>query len=1186
MNESVPFSDCCLSSGSLLRRWTKSVLALAAGLWMTNSQAQTVDTVLTNRLAEPYNVVIEGGTYFISDSGNDRIIRFVPDSGAFSTLAGFAGRPGSTDGKGVFARFFSPRGLVSVPARNGLVVSDYANHTLRLVKLDGTVTTLVGTPGQAGFDATHFNFPSALATDTNGNVYISDTKNNAIRKLDLAGNLSTVATGFSEPDGIAVGDNGDLWIADSRNYTIKRRRANGTVELIAGIPGQAGALDSIFSNETLFNNPSALLWLGGASGLLVSDSGNHALRRIYFDPEIGGYSVETYAGSPTQPGFVNGPVRTAKFKLPTGLIKDPVGGFVIADLGNNSLRRIQTSTPLPPVSDPVVGYVIFQKDAFGELLSKLIPVTQAVFNNDVVIAVLPESATETYFTYGATPPSSLEDNIPSPNRLIGNSPPIYRDGVHPDEVPPSIFPAQPDVTVKVIGTQDGRRPSSVVQARFQFKTANPSILGDNAASFVITNVTANAEMWYTVDGSDPSVNGPTSKQISIGVNSLKRSASPILFKVRAFRTDYKSSEIVSKTFLPEDFQANRISFGFESGEASSDFTASPGQTFYAPVTLSLLPSQAMYTLQFNMTVTNLNSSPPVTPGAVGFESMLEEHLDNEIYRTIPPSFFLNGKSVPPELRSDPRFADLVTTNSAVNLLAVGWLERRGQTNLYDTTKQDLITYSIAHDTVFLSAGQKVVVGGYNFKVPDTAVAGNTYQIQVARPSATADGISQDNYIEAPLDGTLTATPTNLVNSIKIVTVAQRRYIVGDVAPFRWFNAGDFGEGLLLNNDVVQVFQSAVMLFNRPPDDSDFFDAMDSSDGSTNGVFFGSDLAINDIRLGDGVLNVDDIYVTFRRALDPTLTWYARYWEGGTRQATPVPNVFRASPSQAGERLTLRSSDLPAESFIAGPPSAIFQIDDVLVQPGQVVQVPVRARITGSYPLRVLMLNVEAEALDGSPAIEGGLEFVPVPALGNPTLTASLSAHSFAGAWLDSKVVGVAGNAIVGYFQVKIPSTATPSSAYRLHFGHASGSPNGLGLFPKAVQDGLLTLQDRSASSLSDGIPDSWRLRSFGAVTSPIAAASTDADGDGVSNLAEFKAGTDPMSVNSHFHLAANRSSSPFTLRWPSSLNRSYAVESASSLSGGKWTTVGPVIPGTGQEIQFTPDAAGSSTLFFRVRLTD
>lgn len=1170
-------------------------LLFTVSVW--ESAAQTVESILTNRLAEPYTVAVEANVYYLSDSANDRIVKYIPDTAVFSTLAGFAGRPGSADGKGVFARFFNPRGLVSVPARGGLVVSDYANHTLRLVQLDGTVTTLAGTPGVAGFEAgatpaanAHFNFPSALAVDTNGNVYIADSKNNAIRKLDLANVITTIAASFSEPSGIAVGDNGDLWIADTRDHTIRRLRPNGTVEVAAGIPGQSGYVDSIFSNETLFNSPTALLWVGGMNGLLVSDTGNHALRRVFTDPEIGGYSVETFAGSPPQSGFVDGGLRQARFNLPTGVVKDPSGGFLVADLGNSALRRIQTSKPQPPVADPILGYVTFEKDTFGELLSKLVPVTQGVFNNDVTIAIMGEPATETYFTYGPTPPSALEDTIPSPNRLTGNSPPVYRDGLHVGEVAPSIVSPQPDVTIKVIGTQDGRRPSSVVQGRFQFKTANPSILGDNAALFIVTNITFGAQMWYTTDGSEPSPNGPTSQSAVSGPLSLPRSSVPIDFKIRAFRTGYRASETVSKVFQPEDFQANRISFGFETGEASSEFVASPGQTFFAPVTLTLLPKQSMYTLQMNLTVTNL-IGPAVTPGAVGFASMLKENIVDDLFRTIPPAFFLNGATVPPQVQNPPLFGDLQVTNPAVNLLAVGWLERLGQTNLYDTAKQDLITYSIAHDNLFLSRDQQVVVGGYTFVVPTNAAPGDQYQIQIGRPSATADGIGRDNYIEPILDGTLTSTPTNLMNSIKIVTVASRQYVVGDAAPFRWFNAGDFGEGLLLNNDVVQVFQSAVYQLDNPPVGSDFFDAMDSSDGSNNSVFLGNDTVIDTIQFGDGSLNVDDIYVTFRRSLDPTLAWYARYWDNGVRQAVQVPNRFRGSPNLPGERWTAAQPALPAEAFIPGTPSMTWRIDDAQVRPGQTLQIPVRSRVVGSYPARVVMLNIAVEPLDGSPSLASSVEFAPAAGLGDPTMTASKGNHSFAGAWLNNTVPGLAGEAVVGHLKVTIPADAPADAAYRVRFEHASASPNGLALLPRQVHDGLLTLSDRTTASLGDGIPDSWRLRYFGSVTGWIAGPSADADGDGASNLAEFKAGTHPVDGRSNFHVAAHRfqsSGAPgsLTLRWLSMRDKSYTVEGASSLLNPTWTPVGSSLMGTGEEMLFTPVNLENATRFFRVRLAE
>jgi len=154
-----------------------------------------------------------------------------------------------------------------------------------------------------------------------------------------------------------------------------------------------------------------------------------------------------------------------------------------------------------------------------------------------------------------------------------------------------------------------------------------------------------------------------------------------LFKARAFRDNYQPSGIVSNWFSPFDFVANKISFGFASGEASSDFVASPGQFFYAPVTLSPLAGAVIYSLQFNMTVTNAgpNPGPAVVPGAYSFQSFLEKPIPGSkpvLYERIPPLMYSAYAINPPPpeqiryLDSLP-FVNMIFTNSALNLLGVG-----------------------------------------------------------------------------------------------------------------------------------------------------------------------------------------------------------------------------------------------------------------------------------------------------------------------------------------------------------------------------------------------------------------------------------------------------------------------------------------------------------------------------------
>src|SRR5439155_15174707 len=127
-----------------------------------------------------------------------------PDTAVLTSLAGLRGTQGANDGTGIQARFFDPKGIVYVSARDGLVVADSGNHLIRLVTLSGGVITLAGQAGVPGADdgagsAATSRFPSGLAADTDGNVFIADSKNNSIRKLDLNNVVSTVASGFYEP---------------------------------------------------------------------------------------------------------------------------------------------------------------------------------------------------------------------------------------------------------------------------------------------------------------------------------------------------------------------------------------------------------------------------------------------------------------------------------------------------------------------------------------------------------------------------------------------------------------------------------------------------------------------------------------------------------------------------------------------------------------------------------------------------------------------------------------------------------------------------------------------------------------------------------------------------------------------------------------------------------------------------
>jgi hypothetical protein len=397
---------------------------------------------------------------------------------------------------------------------------------------------------------------------------------------------------------------------------------------------------------------------------------------------------------------------------------------------------------------------------------------------------------------------------------------------------------------------------------------------------------------------------------------------------------------------------------------------------------------------------------------------------------------------------------------------------------------------------------------------------------------------------------------------------------------------------------MQVFQSAIYSLNYPPLGSDFFDSMDScgalyvtnpngyltkgatiaNPGTLNLLFDGNDKTINQIGFGDGILDVCDVYVTFRRSLDPSLVWFQRFWTNGVRAAQIVgnpPTPLGTQPVPLG--LQTPGSAAPAVHFAAGDARAVA---------GQTIQIPVTAQIQGGYPLRVMMLNLSVDPLDGSPALTAPVQFSPNPALGQPTLGSSTGNGNYAACWLNSTITGVTSNAVLGTLTVTIPTSASPASAYAIHFDHASASPNGLGSFAKTTTTGLITLVDRSASSFNDGIPDSWRLRYFGSIYNLLSQANADADGDGASNWQEYVAGTDPTDPKSVLQASTDQAAASqaqdCVIHWPSVSGKTYIIERSSSLFAPTWVPVS-TNTGTGTDMEIH-DTTGGTVRFYRVQV--
>ena len=299
---------------------------------------------------------------YVADSNNNTIRKIITATGAVSTLAG-TGLAGSDDtAAGVAASFDSPSG-VATDSTGNVYVTDSYNNTIRKISTSTagvvTVTTLAGSAldpaGSANGTGTaaSFSYPSGIATDSNGNVYVADQNNNIIRKITPAGVVSTwagtamvtgsadgtvlVAT-FDSPGGVATDSSGNVYVADQNNSTIRKISTLGVVTTLAGTAGVIGSTDTT-GGAPSFNNPTGVA-TDSAGNVYVADSGNHTIRKITPDGV-----VSTLAGSVGVAGSDNGDGVTtvASFNNPTGVATDSVGNVYVADQNNHTIRKITSA---------------------------------------------------------------------------------------------------------------------------------------------------------------------------------------------------------------------------------------------------------------------------------------------------------------------------------------------------------------------------------------------------------------------------------------------------------------------------------------------------------------------------------------------------------------------------------------------------------------------------------------------------------------------------------------------------------------------------------------------------------------------------------------------------------------------------------------------------------------------------
>jgi len=314
----------------------------------TATTAMTIGVFTSDMSGDQFRCVATSGGVSVAGPATSVV---PPAAGAVVTVAGVLDNPGFADGPAARAQFNEPWGIVADAAGN-IYVADSENDVIRKITPAGTVSTFAGIsldPGMAdGVAGTGvLNLPEGLAIDAAGNLYVADTGNNAVRKIDPHGTITTVAgngvagsadgTGaagrFSAPRGIAVDAAGNLYVGDTGNNTVRRVSPVGVVTTLAGLAGAVGAVDGKGS-AARFSAPRGVA-VDAQGNVVVIDTGNSAVRKVAPD----GTTV-TFAGSLGYPGDQPGTGGQGRFLTPYGVAIDAAGNLYVTDEYADAVRKV------------------------------------------------------------------------------------------------------------------------------------------------------------------------------------------------------------------------------------------------------------------------------------------------------------------------------------------------------------------------------------------------------------------------------------------------------------------------------------------------------------------------------------------------------------------------------------------------------------------------------------------------------------------------------------------------------------------------------------------------------------------------------------------------------------------------------------------------------------------------------
>ena len=343
-------------------------------------------------LGNPFFIAIDvGGNLYIGDRGNSRVRKVDATTQRVTTIAGGFAPDANDGGPATVANILNPAGLALDALGNLFLAENFANRIRRVDSATGAITRIAGT-GVAGFspDGTPaagalLNGPQGIAVDRLLNLYIAESGNFRVRKVDGSGILTTVAgsgvPGSSGDGGpatqakldtfrnVALDAAGNLWIADSGNHKIRFVNLSAAPVTVTGQVVSPGKIITVVGTGTGGssgdNGPASVARINLPIGLAFDKSGNLFLsesNRVRFvnlttgavtihNQVVAASHITTVAGGATAGDKGDGgPATTAQLFGPQGLAFDAAGNLYIADANNNRIRRVDTAGVITTVA--------------------------------------------------------------------------------------------------------------------------------------------------------------------------------------------------------------------------------------------------------------------------------------------------------------------------------------------------------------------------------------------------------------------------------------------------------------------------------------------------------------------------------------------------------------------------------------------------------------------------------------------------------------------------------------------------------------------------------------------------------------------------------------------------------------------------------------------------------------------